>query len=225
MRVYNRAMDGTSWNTLEEYVETPTVRWYGTGVGSFIDYPLLAGRWLNLLGLDTQEMLYHDMQQIPITGGATFGFDEEYLDVPEIYMLDTHLYSPVENFFTDHRFAYLYAVDNSRTWVITVACLIVCAGAGVSIALAWDRCRQTPVALGGCQGLSGPGWWHCMINCAATTGCSGYVSIALCVGCLLCICAVAKVRPVCNKVIDQLKKVKKIWTTYDLYERRWANAS
>jgi hypothetical protein len=222
MRVYNRAMSGGSWNTLEEYVETPTVRWGGTAAGSFSDYPLMAGRWLNLLVLQDGEMLYHDMWQIPIAGGTTFGFDEEYLDVPEMYMLDVNLYSPIENFFTDYRFAYLYAVDSSRTWVITVVCLLACAGAATSIGLAWDRCRQTPLDQGGCKGLSGPGWWQCMINCAATTGCSGYVSIVLCVGCLLCICAMAKVRPICNKVIDQLKKIKKLWTTFKLYQWRWA---
>ena len=222
MRLYNRPMSGGSWNTLEEYVETPTVRWGGTAAGSFSDYPLMAGRWLNLLVLQDGEMLYHDMWQIPIAGGTTFGFDEEYLDVPEMYMLDVNLYSPIENFFTDYRFAYLYAVDSSRTWAITVVCLLACTGAAASIVLAWDRCRQTPLDQGGCKGLSGPGWWQCMINCAATTGCSGYVSIALCVGCLLCICSMAKVRPICKEVIDQLKKIKKLWTTFKLYQWRWA---
>jgi hypothetical protein len=47
MRVYNRAMSGGSWNTLEEYLDAPTVRWYGTSAESFSDYPLLAGHWLS----------------------------------------------------------------------------------------------------------------------------------------------------------------------------------
>jgi|GEM_PF-3050614 len=46
MRVYNRAMSEQSWNTLEEYLDAPTVRWYGTGAESFSDFPLLAGHWL-----------------------------------------------------------------------------------------------------------------------------------------------------------------------------------
>ena len=47
MRVYNRAMSGGRWNTLEEYMDAPTVRWYGTSAESFSDYPLLAGHWLS----------------------------------------------------------------------------------------------------------------------------------------------------------------------------------
>jgi hypothetical protein len=49
MRVYNRAMSEQSWNTLEEYLDAPTVRWYGTGAESFSDYSLLAGHWLSSL--------------------------------------------------------------------------------------------------------------------------------------------------------------------------------
>jgi hypothetical protein len=47
MRVYNRAMSEQSWNTLEEYLDAPTVRWYGTGAESFSDFALLAGHWLS----------------------------------------------------------------------------------------------------------------------------------------------------------------------------------
>ncbi|GIV08482.1 MAG: hypothetical protein KatS3mg019_0573 [Fimbriimonadales bacterium] len=43
MRVYNRAIGGASWNTLEEYVETPTVRWYGTGAETYRAYTMVAG--------------------------------------------------------------------------------------------------------------------------------------------------------------------------------------
>jgi hypothetical protein len=49
MRVYNRPMNGGSWNTLEEYLDAPTVRWYGAGANSYNDYPLLAGHWLSRL--------------------------------------------------------------------------------------------------------------------------------------------------------------------------------
>jgi hypothetical protein len=46
MRVYNRAMGGGSWNTLEEYLDAPTQVWYGTSAASFSDYPMLSGHWL-----------------------------------------------------------------------------------------------------------------------------------------------------------------------------------
>jgi len=41
MRVYNRPMSGGSWNTLEEYLDAPTVQWYGVGANSYSDYSLL----------------------------------------------------------------------------------------------------------------------------------------------------------------------------------------
>jgi len=47
MRVYNRPMSGGSWNTLDEYLDAPTVRWYGAGAESFSAYPLLAGYLLS----------------------------------------------------------------------------------------------------------------------------------------------------------------------------------
>ncbi|GBC92280.1 hypothetical protein HRbin15_00745 [bacterium HR15] len=216
MRVYSRAMGATNWNTQEEYLDAPTVRWCGTGLGSFIDYPLLAGRWLSFLAFEGQEMLYHDAFQIRVAGSTLFGFDDEFGDYPEVYLgsVNLLLYSPFAEGFSDYRFAYLYSVDPSRTWIITLACAVACVGAGVSIGLAWDRCKQTPIDQGGCKGLQGFGWWQCMINCAVDKGCiGGAVSIVLCVGCLLCICSIAKVRPLCNKVIDQVKKIKKIWSS------------
>ena len=61
MRVYNRAIGGTSWNTLGEYVDTPTAVWYGPGAESFSDYPMAAGHWLsNLLPPAAGQMLYLD---------------------------------------------------------------------------------------------------------------------------------------------------------------------
>jgi len=61
MRVYNRPMSGGSWNTLEEYLDAPTVRWYGAGANSYIDYSLLAGHWLSSLNPPPDgEMLHQD---------------------------------------------------------------------------------------------------------------------------------------------------------------------
>jgi hypothetical protein len=69
MRVYNRAMSGGSWNTLEEYLEAPTVRWYGTGAESFSDFPLLAGHWLSrLTPPPAATMLYQDWFGVRVGG-------------------------------------------------------------------------------------------------------------------------------------------------------------
>ncbi|GIV07960.1 MAG: hypothetical protein KatS3mg019_0051 [Fimbriimonadales bacterium] len=46
MRVYNRAIGGTSWNTLEEYMETPTVIGYTKVEGTFGHYVWTSGHWL-----------------------------------------------------------------------------------------------------------------------------------------------------------------------------------
>ncbi|GIV05845.1 MAG: hypothetical protein KatS3mg016_1420 [Fimbriimonadales bacterium] len=69
MRVYNRAMGGTNWNTLEEYVETPTVRWYGAGSESGQDYAWLAGHWLSgLVPPPSGTMVYEDAFGIRVGG-------------------------------------------------------------------------------------------------------------------------------------------------------------
>jgi hypothetical protein len=61
MQVYNKAMGETSWNTLEEYVETPTVRWYGTSAACGQDYDWLAGHWLSGCASPPEgTMLYQD---------------------------------------------------------------------------------------------------------------------------------------------------------------------
>ena len=214
MRVYNRAMGEVSWNTLEEYVETPTAVWYGAGAESFSDYPMAAGQWLmSLTDPAAGVMLLHDTFEIQVLPNGLFGFEEEYADYPDIFLSFAGLHTPppMSHLLVDYRFSYLCTVDSFRTWIIAVACILACAGAAVSVGMAWSRCKSTPIAQGGCQGLTGAGWWQCMINCAFNLGCSGIVSVALCVGCLLCICSLSKVRPLCNKAIDQIKKIKKIW--------------
>jgi hypothetical protein len=60
MRVYNRPMSGGRWNTLEEYMDAPTVRWYGTSAESFSDFPLLAGHWLSDWSSQRYEMVLTD---------------------------------------------------------------------------------------------------------------------------------------------------------------------
>jgi hypothetical protein len=60
MRVYNRPMSGGDWNTLEEYLDAPTVRWYGAGANSYSDYSLLAGHWLSDWSSQRYEMVLTD---------------------------------------------------------------------------------------------------------------------------------------------------------------------
>ncbi|MEM0338048.1 MAG: hypothetical protein QW683_09045 [Candidatus Caldarchaeum sp.] len=95
MRVYNRAIGGTSWNTLEEYVDTPTAMWYGAGAESFSDYPLVAGHWLsNLLPPAAGQMLYLDAFGLQVGGdfsGAAVPkrvpeYLEQELELPTIYL-------------------------------------------------------------------------------------------------------------------------------------------
>ena len=48
MRVCSKAIGSLSlWNTLKEYVETPTVVWYGASTESSSDHPMVAGHWLS----------------------------------------------------------------------------------------------------------------------------------------------------------------------------------
>ncbi len=69
MRVYNRAIGGASWNTLEEYVDTPTAVWYGAGAESFSAYPLVAGhRPSNLLPPAAGQMLSLDVFGLRVGG-------------------------------------------------------------------------------------------------------------------------------------------------------------
>ena len=51
MRVYNKEIGNASWNTLEEYVETPTAVWYGASTESSSDYLKAVGKWLSNLTL------------------------------------------------------------------------------------------------------------------------------------------------------------------------------
>jgi len=69
MRVYNRAMGEQSWNTLEEYVETPTVRWYGTSAACGQDYEWLSGHWLSGCAPPPEgTMLYQDAFGLRVGG-------------------------------------------------------------------------------------------------------------------------------------------------------------
>jgi len=61
MRVYNRAIGGASWNTLEEYVDTPTAVWYGTGIESYVAYSMLAGYLINNLTTSQTDFAYMDI--------------------------------------------------------------------------------------------------------------------------------------------------------------------
>jgi hypothetical protein len=62
MRVYNRPMNGGSWNTLEEYLDAPTVQWYGAGANSYSNYSSLGGYLLSSWGAQLSEMVCADSQ-------------------------------------------------------------------------------------------------------------------------------------------------------------------
>ena len=62
MRVYNRPMSGGSWNTLEEYLDAPTVQWYGAGANSYSNYSSLGGYLLSSWGAQLSEMVCADSQ-------------------------------------------------------------------------------------------------------------------------------------------------------------------
>ena len=69
MRVSSKAIGSVSWNTLEEYVETPTAVWYGASTESFSDYPMVAGHWLsNLTPPAAGQMLYLDAFGVRVGG-------------------------------------------------------------------------------------------------------------------------------------------------------------
>jgi hypothetical protein len=70
------------WNTLEEYLDAPTVRWYGTGAESFSDYSLLAGHWLSECASPPEgTMLYQDAFGLRV--GGDFGTAAVVKRVPE----------------------------------------------------------------------------------------------------------------------------------------------
>jgi hypothetical protein len=62
MRVYNRPLSGGSWNTLEEYLDAPTVQWYGAGANSYSNYSSLGGYLLSSWGAQLSEMACADSQ-------------------------------------------------------------------------------------------------------------------------------------------------------------------
>ena len=101
MRVYNRMMSGGRWNTLEEYMEAPTVRWYGTGAESFNDFVLLAGHWLSECAPPPEgTMLYQDAFGLRV---GDFGMPAVPKRVPE------YLQSTVD--FPELFFGYLYSIQ------------------------------------------------------------------------------------------------------------------
>lgn len=197
MWVYNRAIGEVSWNTLEEYVETPTAVGYGAGAESFSDYPMAAGHWLsNLLPPTAGQMLYLDAFGVRVGGEATAPkrapeYMEQEPEIPMGYFpdelgADTPVIRPV-----------------GLPIIVALACLTVCAGAAASLWNAYEMCANTPPP----DGCLGAPHWICMADCLAKNGCGGPVSIVLCLGCALCICVALRLPPkVCRFIADQLKK-------------------
>jgi len=93
MRLYNRVMSGGDWNTLEEYLDAPTVRWYGAGANSYSDYSLLAGHWLGgCVPPPSGMMVYEDAFGLRVGGdfvatGVTCHAKGDYLGL--LYRMDS----------------------------------------------------------------------------------------------------------------------------------------
>jgi len=142
MRVYNRAMGGTSWNTLEEYVETPTVRWYGTSAACGQDYDWLAGHWLSGCAPPPEgTMLYLDAFGIRV--GGNWGTAAVPTRVPEF--LDSNSEYPVG-----------FGIGNDLSYTpmiaaIPIACAIVCAGATVCLGACLRVCGWNAACLFRCM--------------------------------------------------------------------------
>jgi len=119
MRVYNRAMNGGDWNTLEEYLDAPTVRWYGAGANSYSDYSLLAGHWLSrLTPLPAGRIVCQDRFGVYVSKNEAH--TPEYLasnsDIPDLWL-------PNEG----------VEIVPMMAWVIPVACALVCGGAAACL--------------------------------------------------------------------------------------------
>jgi len=197
MRVYNRPTSGGRWNTLEEYMDAPTVRWYGAGANSYSDYPLLAGHWLSECAPPPGgTMLYQDAFGLRVGGNpGTFAVAQrvpEYLelnsDLPDVYL-------PEES----------YSVKPMGLPIVVIAilgCLTACAGAGAAMWNAYDICANNPPP----DGCKGAPHWICWPNCLLKHGCvDGPVYFFLCAACVYCICVVLRLPPkACKKVGEKI---------------------
>ena len=195
MRVYSRAMGTTNWNTLEAYLDAPTVRWYGAGSESGQDYAWLAGHWLSgLVPPPSGTMVYEDAFGLRVGGdlgtAAVTNRVPEYLelnpDVPDIYLPE----EPT-------------LVNPMSLPIIVLGCLAVCAA---SLAFMWNAyhiCATNPPPVG----CAGAPHWVCWPNCLAQHGCGGPVSLVVCLGCALCVCVALRLPPkVCRSIAEHIRK-------------------
>ncbi|GIV06723.1 MAG: hypothetical protein KatS3mg016_2298 [Fimbriimonadales bacterium] len=165
MRVYSRAMGGTSWNTLEAYLDAPTVRWYGAGSESGQDYAWLAGHWLSgLVPPPSGTMVYEDAFGLRVGGGLGTAavLEPEYLRVVDDLPPSS------------------YGVMLAG---VPAICAIPC---GISGLCALAGLAYLLGCIAGCRGASD--YWGCVAGCLAgipdwiIVGCG----IAL-IGCIICL--------------------------------------
>jgi hypothetical protein len=177
MRVYNRPMSGGDWNTLEEYLDAPTVRWYGAGANSYSDYSLLAGHWLSgCVPPPSGMMVYEDAFGLRVGGdfvatGVTKRVAEHLelnFDLPDVYL-------PEED---------ISVKPMGVPVIIVLACLTVCAASLASLWNAYEICANNPPP-DGCLGLP---HWICYADCLIKNGCGGPVSRSLSLLCALYLC-------------------------------------
>ncbi len=167
MRVYNRAMGATTWTTLEEYMDAPTVVWYGVGTESSSAYPWLAGHWLSdPASPDAGQMLYQD------AFGLWVGGDFSWAALPSLPERVPEYLKPNPD--EPH---YVAAM------AIPAICAIPCAGAGLCIAAGLAYIAGCLV---GCRGKSD--YWGCVVGCISRI--PGWI-LTICgaalAACILCI--------------------------------------
>ncbi len=197
MRVYNRPMSGGSWNTLEEYLDAPTVRWYGAGANSYSDYSLLAGHWLSgCVPPPSGMMVYEDAFGLRVGGdfvatGVTKRVAEHLelnFDLPDVYL-------PEED---------ISVKPMGVPVIIVLACLTVCAASLPSMWNAYQVCANNPPP----DGCLGAPHWICYAGCLIRNGCGGPVSLVLCLSCALCICVGLRLPPkFCKSLAEKVKEI------------------
>lgn len=146
MRVYNRVIGGRRWSMLKEYVDTPTVVWYGTGAESASDFPMLAGHWLSsLVPPHAGQMWYLDAFGVQVRGdfgrAAVPKRVPEYLEPNPEMLFPTFIMAPMS---------------------IPAICAIPCAVAGACAAAGLAYIIGCMV---GCYGS--PDFWRCVGQCIA----------------------------------------------------------
>lgn len=85
-----------------------------------------------------------------------------------------------------------------------ILCAAACLVAGVYIGIALPPCKEKSPPEG-CNGLIGPAYWACLVDCSLTNGCKGVVAGFSCTICALCIvCRIPGIpKTMCKKLMEK----------------------